>query len=66
MLPNEAHLSICLFCRYENGTCCQLNKENTDVYFHVVDAKTGKVLPYDDPIVRRYTKYKYDFNMTST
>ena len=39
--------------RYGNGTCCKVNKEGTDVYFHVVDTKTGKVLPYDHPQVKR-------------
>ena len=39
--------------RYANNTCCKINKEGTDVYFHVVDPKTGKVLPYQDPVVKR-------------
>ena len=39
--------------RFANNTCCKINKEGTDVYFHVVDPKTGKVLPYQDPVVKR-------------
>ena len=39
--------------RYANDTCCKINKDGTDVYFHVIDPKTGKVLPYDHPDVRQ-------------
>ena len=37
--------------RYSNDTCCKLNKDGTDVYFHVIEPKTGKVLPYTHPLV---------------
>ena len=31
-----------------------MNKDGTDVYFHVVNRTTGKVLPYQDEWVKRY------------
>ena len=33
-----------------------MNKDGTDVYFHVVNRTTGKVLPYQDEWVKRYIK----------
>lgn len=49
---NCANEAINLFCRYPNDTCCRVNKQGTDVYFHVVDSNSGKVLPYDHPLVQ--------------
>merc|ERR1712241_1356204 len=39
--------------RFENDACCKMNKDGTDVYFHVVNRTTGKVLPYQDEWVKR-------------
>ena len=41
-----------------------MNKEGTDVYFHVVEPKSGKVLPYQDPLVRRYVYLDTNINMS--
>ena len=40
------------FCRYRNDTCCKLDQQGTDVYFHVLDPKSGKVLTYNDDLVQ--------------
>ena len=48
---NEVNMSLF---RYANDSCCNEDKEGTDVYFHVVDPRTGKVLPFDDPAVQRW------------
>ena len=47
--------------RFENDTCCKMNKDGTDVYFHVVNRTTGKVLPYQDEWVKRYKTIFYYF-----
>jgi len=38
--------------RYRNDTCCKLDHQGTDVYFHVLDPKSGKVLTYNDELVQ--------------
>ena len=38
-----------------------MNKDGTDVYFHVVNRTTGKVLPYQDEWVKRYIIKKLFF-----
>ena len=39
--------------RHSNGSCCKPNIVGTDVYFHVIDPRNGKILSYHDENVSK-------------
>ena len=50
--PNKVSHFHVDFSRYRNDTCCKLDHQGTDVYFHVLDPKSGKVLTYNNELVQ--------------
>ena len=39
---------------FNNGTCCRVLGDNTDVYMHFIDPTTNDILPYNHPTLQRY------------